>query len=182
MLMLINEYNNLNTFLKNLKLKKKYINKLSNKSVKIEILKKERSKKILKNSFLKNCNSENVLVKYIIDIKFSKTNTLLNISDFSGKPIFFYSSGLVGFSGKLKKRPRFAVFKQFYNLLVSKLVFLRNHPIALHLTNVGIAKRWICKSLKKRFFIVTTQIFTSYPYNGCRKKKQKRKKQRKKKY
>ena len=106
------------------------------------------------------------LVVYIIDISFSKTNTLLHITDFSGNLKFFCSAGLFKYKGK-RKRSRFQVVKYFYNILLSKFKFLRFKPVALHLKNVGNARFWIIKKFKKKSYIRIIRNFNLYPYNGC---------------
>ena len=95
--------------------------------------------------------------------------------DFSGKLKFFYSAGSFNYSGKSKKA-RYVVFRELYRVLISKLKFLKNKPVALHLKNVGYNKSWIVKKLKKKFFIKSVRSFNLYPHNGCRKRKMRRKK------
>jgi ribosomal protein S11 len=171
---ILNSNNNLNvkidTFLKSIKIKKKYLDKLKNK---ILILNNNvDTTKTLSNSSLashKSCYR----IKYIISITFSKTNTLLHVMDFSGKLKLFYSAGFFSYKGK-KKRVRFLVFKELFKILLSKGKFLKNQPVALHLKNTRKFK--IVKLLKRKLFLVSVKIFTSYPHNGCRKKKLKRKK------
>ena len=68
------------------------------------------------------------------------------------------------------------VLKKFYKLIVTQLKFLCDRPIALNLINVGSAKSWIIKKLKKRLFIRVIRSFNYRPHNGCRKKKVIRKK------
>jgi ribosomal protein S11 len=109
-------------------------------------------------------------VTYIINIVFAKTNTLLHITNSSGKILFFYSAGLLKIKNR-KKRARVLVFKSFYKVIMTKLTFVKKKPIALHLTNVGSNRFWIIKRLKKKLFIKTIRNFDAYPYNGCRKPK-----------
>lgn len=169
----------INNFLKLVKLKKQYLKKLKEKSHLLKT-KKENYKKFSYSlkSQNKSFNANSFILMYVISIVFSRSNSLLHIMDFSGKLKFFYSAGSFDYSGKSKKA-RLVVFKKFYRLLVSKLSFLKNKPIGLHLTNVGLNKTWIVKRLKKRFFIIVIRNFNSYPHNGCRKRKVRRKKVRK---
>lgn len=173
---------NLNTFFNTIRLKKQYLQQLKEK---IRILKdlKEKKYKDLRplvsyNPKFRNCLISSRFVMYIIDIKFSKTNTLLHVMDSLGKLKFFYSAGSFKFSGKQKKS-RAIVFREFYKVLVSNLKFLSFKPIALHLKNVGRHKFWIVKKLKKKFYIKIVRNFNSFPHNGCRKKKKRRKKVKK---
>ena len=158
---------NLNNFFNTIELKKKYLKKLKKK---VLLLKSDQEKIYKRKNELNS-----FLIVYIVSIFFSKSNTLMHIADFSGKLKFFYSSGNFNYSGKSKKA-RSLIFKNFYRLIVNKLKFLRNKPIALHLANVGSNKSWIIKKFKKRFFIRVIKSFNFYPHNGCRKKKVIRKK------
>jgi len=115
------------------------------------------------------------LIKYIIDVTFSRTNTFVHVMDFSGQLKFFCSAGTLNYKGKSKKA-RYSVFRDIYRVLVSKLRFLKGQPVALHLKNVSFAKFWIIKLLKKKFYIKVVRNFITYPYNGCRKRKMRRKK------
>jgi len=169
----------LNKFFKEIKLKKQYIKKLKNKVILLNTIKEKNYKTF--NSTLSFCKNserllkEDFLISYIIDITFSKTNTFLHVMDFSGNLKFFCSAGSLQYKGKGKKS-RSLVFKDIYKILIFKLKFLKDQPIALHLKNVGFAKFWIIKLLKKKFFIKIVRSFNIYPYNGCRKKKMRRKK------
>lgn len=168
-------------FLKVIKLKKQYLKELKNKLLLLKFNKESNSKRLCFNTDLQiaKTNENGFVIMYIVSIVFSKTNTLLHVMDYSGRLKFFYSAGSFSYVGKSKKA-RSVVFKKFYRVLVSKLKFLRNKPISLHLTNVGFNKFWIVKKLKKRLFIKIVKNFNSYPYNGCRKKKVVRKKFKKK--
>merc|ERR1711933_202093 len=166
-----------NNFLKAIKLKKQYLKELKNKLLLLKFNKENSPKRLRFNANFKvpKDNENSFVIMYIVSIVFSKTNTLLHVMDYSGRLKFFYSAGSFNYAGKIKKA-RSVVFKKFYRVLVSKLKFLKNKPISLHLTNVGPNKFWIVKRLKKRLFIKIVKNFSSYPYNGCRKKKVVRKK------
>lgn len=172
-----NKYKKLNIFFQNILLKKQYILKLKNKVNYLNNIKN--SSDIWYNQNQKSAK-EHYLVKYIIDITFSKTNTLLHVTDFSGNLKFFCSAGSFNYNGRIKKSRR-SILKDFYKTLVLKLQFLKSQPIALHLKNVRSEKFWIFKHLKKKFFVKTIKVFNTYSYNGCRKKKIRRKKIRTKK-
>lgn len=161
----------LNIFLKNISTKKQYINKLKTNILDLT----EYDKKIVTKLYKKSDIKIDYLIKYIIDITFSKTNTLLHVMDFSGKLKYFISSGQLQFKGK-EKKVRQLIIKKFYKILILKLPYLKNQPIAIHLKNVGSSKFWILKLLKKKLFIKVIKLFRNYPYNGCRKKKVRRKK------
>lgn len=170
---------NLKNFFKEIKLKKQCIQKLKNKVTLLNTFKEQDYKKLNSNLLTlersQKIVKEDFLITYIIDFTFSRTNTLLHVMDFSGNLKFFCSSGSLQYKGKSKKS-RLLVVKDMYKILLLKLKFLKDQPIALHLKNVGFAKFWIIKMLKKKFFIKVVRSFNSHPYNGCRKKKMRRKK------
>ena len=47
--------------------------------------------------------SNSDLIRYIVNINFSESNTLVNVTDIAGNPKVFVSSGMVGLKGKQKK-------------------------------------------------------------------------------
>lgn len=165
----------LNELLINIKLKKQYINRLQNQIVKLKI--KTLPPKLKNFSLIKK--KESYLIKYVVSITFTKSNTLLHVSDFSGKLKLFLSAGSINYLGKNKKN-RNSVLRDFFRILAEKGRFLKNQPIALHFKNVGSFKFKILKALKKKFLVLIVKNFNSYPYNGCRVKKIRRKKIRKK--
>lgn len=124
-------------------------------------------------------NNQNLVVMYIINISFLKANTTIHISDIKGNMKLFYSAGSVGLAGKQKKKRRIAVSK-LISLLLKKSIFLKNKPIALHLSNVNFYRNLIVSKLKKTLYIRVIKSFNQTPYNGCRKKKLRRKKYTKK--
>lgn len=168
---------NLNQFINKISFKKQYLNKLNNKINLLQTLKNQNYKNLnsnlffINNKFIKYDN----LIMYIIHISFHRTNTLLHVTDFSGKLAFFCSAGDLSYKGKSKKA-RIQVLKSMIRLILKNLTFLRNKPIALHLTNVRFMKYNILKKLKTFFFIKIVNNFDLYPYNGCRKRKARRKK------
>lgn len=171
----------LNELLINIKLKKQYINHLQNQIIKLNKTKIKNVKDFipkLKYAFpLKK--RESYIVKYIVSIAFTKSNTLLHVSDFSGKLKLFLSAGSTHYKGKNKKN-RNSVLRDFFRILSEKGRFLKRQPIALHFKNVSSFRFRILKALKKKFLVLSVKNFNSYPYNGCRVKKIRRKKIRKK--
>jgi ribosomal protein S11 len=173
----LNQNININTILTNFSIKKQYLKKLKKQSFLLDMIKQKNYKlinqKLLSNKAFKLINDH--VIFYIIDITFTKSNTFLHIMDSSGKLKFYSSAGHLKHAGKNKKF-RINVLKSFYRVLITKLKFLKDKPIALHLKNVGFNKFGIIKKLKAKFFIKTVKIFNLFPFNGCRKKKVRRKK------
>jgi len=164
----------LNKFLKNIQLKKQYLNQIKKNVQSLNKLKETNYKAIGSRFFLNNIAKPNSkLIMYIIDISFSKKNVLLHISDSSGNIKFFYSGGALQ---QEEKASKVSILRKFYRILVSKLKFLRKKPLAIHLKNPDSNMFWFLKKLKKKLFITVVKSFNLYPYNGCRKKKIRRKK------
>ena len=167
---------NLNRFFKEIHLKKQYLEKMQNKVNVLRELKEINYKKVNSQFFINPISSPSaIFVMYIIDISFSKKNTLFHVSDFSGNIKFFYSAGSFQQKGK-GKIARSIILRKFYRILVSKLKFIKKVPIAVHFKNADSNMFWFLKKLKKNFFITVVKHFINYPYNGCRNRKIRRKK------
>ena len=119
-------------------------------------------------------NSNKKLIRFIINIKFTTSNTLVNVTDIAGNPKVFLSSGVVGLKGKMKKYHPTAIVK-ILKFLVSKIKFIGSSPVAIHF--IG-AKRYqillAIKLLKNKVFIKTIRNYNLRAYNGCRPRKMKR--------
>lgn len=171
---------NLNKFLNEVHSKKQYFKKIQVQTHFLNQIKETNYKKA-GIEFVDKADTflPATFVMYVIDISFSKKNTLFHISDYSGNIKFFYSAGSFQQKGKAKLA-RSVVLRKFYRLLISKLKFVRKVPIAVHFKNADTNMFWFLKKLKKRFFVTVVKHFTQHPYNGCRKKKIRRKKFRNK--
>ena len=172
----LNKSFDLNKFLSQLKTNKQYSNQLKKQSIFLTKI-KEKDYKFLPLNLNKNNQLNISLAMYNLNIKFSRSNTLFSITDCSGNTKFFYSAGLFNFKGR-QKISRALVLKSFYKILILKLKFLRNKPLCITFKNVGFNSFWFLKKLRQKFFIVSVKSFSSYPYNGCRRKKIRRKKRR----
>ena len=173
-----------NILLSNLSLKKTslYSKKTTDSIVKLKnVLNDKQHKKL--NSLVKtkifksfhNFKKMSSTVVFIIHFVFSPVNTFLYVTDSLGCLKFRYSAGLVELKGKQKKS-RLQVLNRFFRELKKlKITILKNNPVALHLNNVGFYKYLIIKNTKKDFFVRLIKSFQTYPFNGCRKKKQLRK-------
>ena len=168
---------NLNKFLKEFSSKKQYLKKV-NDHVRTLFHFKQKGYRLLNKYLCSKQKNETInehVVMYIIDITFSRSNTFLHVMDSKGQLKFFASAGHFKYKGKNKKF-RFNVLKSIYKILLTKLKYLKNKPVALHLKNVGFNKFQIIKKLKAKFFIKTVKVFNLFPFNGCRNKKVRRKK------
>ena len=167
---------NLNRFFKEIHLKKQYLKKMRNKVRLLNELKEINHKKVGSSLFKKLTKTSNtIFVMYIIEIFFSKKNTLFHISDCLGNVKISYSAGSFQQKGK-GKISRSTVLRKFYRVLISKLKFVKRVPVAIHFKNADSNMFWFLKRLRKKLFITAVKHFNHYPYNGCRKKKIRRKK------
>ena len=181
----------LSKFISDLKKNKKYseynklyIEKLSkllfqlknvNKPLEVyRLLEKLRQKKKMFN--VGGSNSD--LIRYIVNINFSESNTLVNVTDIAGNPKVFVSSGMVGLKGKQKKYQPTAIVR-ILKFLATKIKFVGTYPVAVHFTG---AKRYqillSIKLLKTKVFIKSIRNYNLKAYNGCRPKKMRRLKNR----
>ena len=124
-----------------------------------------------------NSSDENLL-SYIININFSLTNTLINITDANGNTKKSFSAGYVKLTKKQKRVQPLAVVK-IINFLLFKSQFLKHKFVALHFKNVRVYyQKLIIKWLSDKMFIKSIQTFNFLPHNGCRPKKLRRFKRR----
>jgi hypothetical protein len=172
-----------NILLSNLSLKKKslFAKKTNNSIIKLKNVLNDKQQHKRLNSLLKtskpfyNTKKLGSTVVYTIHFVFSPVNTFMYVTDSLGNLKFRYSAGLVELKGKQKKI-RVQVLNRFFRELKKlKITIFKTNPIALHLNNVGFYKYLIIKNIKKDFFVRLVKSFQTYPFNGCRKKKQLRK-------
>jgi ribosomal protein S11 len=173
----VNNNSNFIDFLTDLRVKIVYKKKITNKILQLERI-KSCNFKFLGQTFIKKNSVEiNNTIQYVINVRFTPINTFFCITDCTGLLIFFCSGG--HFLKGNQKTVRKLVFKEFFQIISSQLLFLRNKPLSLHLKNVGFNSVWITEYLKEKFFIKLVKTFNVHPHNGCRKKKKKRKKNKK---
>lgn len=123
------------------------------------------------------CLKENLL-SYIININFSLTNTLINVTDINGNVKKSFSAGYVSLTKKQKRVQPLAVAK-ILNFLLFKSRFLKHKFVALHFRNVRTYyQKLIIKWLGNKVFLKSVQTFNFLPHNGCRPKKIRRFKRR----
>lgn len=114
------------------------------------------------------------LVRYIVHINLTSTNTLVSVTDIKGNVKLFYSSGQVNLKGKQKTKQPAALINILKRLLL-KAKFMQNEPLAIHFKNTrSHYEAFIVKMLKTKFFIKTIRSYNTQPHNGCRPKKIKR--------
>lgn len=172
--MFIRKKNKKSELFKFVQLKRIYSSRLKKTVSYLKFLKEETHQRLhllLTNNLSKKQRSS-FLILYTILFYFSPSNSFLQISKSNGVSKIFCTAGSFHLTGKQKILKKLILIKYFKFL--SKLNFLKNKPVALHLKNIKFKKHFILKKLKSNFFIKTIKTFNSKPYNGCRRKKEKR--------
>lgn len=120
---------------------------------------------------LKNKNN-NTLIQYIITIKLTNSNIIINITNTNKNLIFSYSSGILEFKGsqKIKHFALINVVKKTKKFI--KKFYLTN--FAIHFKGLKKNRQKIFDYFKKFLIVKKIKIFNNIPHNGCRKKKLKR--------
>lgn len=162
---------------------KQYIKNLNESIILLKQVKKKNRIKILRFLLAKNDKILTInqsLIKYVVKISLSKTNTLIHVTDIKGNLKFFQTAGYINLTGKQKAKQPLALIK-LLKVLIMQAKFLTNQVIALHFKNITKSyKLFIIFMLEKRFIIRFIKDYNLQPYNGCRPKKIRRKKKGKK--
>lgn len=160
--------------LNKIKNKKKY----TKKSINLEFSNLRTQKK--QTNKKKLINKEN-LIKYIINVHLSLTNSYVSVTDVKGAVIISLSGGAVGLQKRQKKIQPIALITIFKELFL-KTRFLKGQCVAIHFKNVRPHfEKLIIKTLKSKVLISVIRSYNLHPHNGCRPKKLKRFKHRTKK-
>ena len=137
---------------------------------------------VMKHLFHKN-------IKYIISVKLTYSNIIINLTDNNGLSKVITSSGILYFKGKLKTS-RYAATSVTEDFLKKSSEYFKEHYKKTNITNkhkhqnfltsvhwTGIKKnrKTILRLIKKQFDVKLFKNDTIQPHNGCRSKKKKRK-------
>jgi len=165
-----NKKSRVNEIFKFVNSKKKYIHRLKRTTLHLKYLREEVHQGL---QLLLNNSNNKFLIFYVVHLCFSESNAVVQVSSANGQSKVFFNGGLLDLSGKQKISKKLVLIK--FIKVLSKLNFLKNKPIALHLKNMKSTKQFLLKKLKSKFFIKIIKTFDLKPYNGCRKKKKRRK-------
>jgi len=111
---------------------------------------------------------------YIINIRLTNTNTLLNVTDPKGNTLFSTTTGSIKLEGKQKTAQPSALLL-LIKTLQKKAKVLGMLPIAIHFYNTKLYYETLAiQVLKQNFFILSIKSYNLQPHNGCRPKKLKR--------
>ena len=137
----------------------------------LHILKNKNKEKLSKNLFTQKTNLN--LIHFFVNVFFNKSNVFLHILDSLGNEIYFNSIGSL-LELKKQKIRKIEIYKKLSNLILTKFDFLKNAPLALKIYNDFNSMKFLVKTLKKKLLLVFLEFSSSYPYNGCRKRKKRR--------
>ena len=114
------------------------------------------------------------LIRYILSINLSITNTIINFNNIKGQPRFFYSAGMFQLQKKQKIRQPKAVVIILQTLLLKAKIF-KTKPAAIHFNDLYIIyQSYLLKKLKQKIFVKLVVSHSYQSHNGCRLKKKKR--------
>jgi small subunit ribosomal protein S11 len=119
----------------------------------------------------KVCKKENLIV--IINVFATSNNTIINVSSFRNKTLFFGSSGLLGAKGS--RRSSSYLGQAISSLLGKKLLNLGTRYLYIKIKGFGKGRY----SSLKGFFLLGLSILsisdnTPLPFNGCKPSKRRR--------
>ena len=164
------------------RIKKKIIQDLIvNKSKKTDlrsILQIFKNNTINNPNYLINTHSNNKKINYVVGIKITHSNILLNLVDYRGNSVIKISSGLCYFKGKLKAS-RYAATIVAENFLLKVEEYLKEKGMikhgtkssfstAVHITGLKKNRKVILRILKKNMQIKLIKNSTLISHNGCR--------------
>jgi hypothetical protein len=150
---------NINCFLTHLNKKKIFKNKIKKQTIFFN--KKTAIKKLQESNFF--------FIKFIINLTIKKANTFIHVLDCTGAEKYFYSNN--GLEKKFKNFNFNNQIEKFYKIITTKLKFLKNKPISMHINSVELNYKWFLRKISKRFFMVIIKFFNQYAHNGCKIKK-----------
>ena len=121
-------------------------------------------------------------IKYVISIKLTYSNIILNLTTSQGDSKILITSGINYFKGKLKTS-RYAATTVSEKFLAETVEYFKktsklNKPhffVAVHVTGLKKNRKTILRVLKRKLQIKVFKNNTITPHNGCRGPKKKRK-------
>ena len=121
-------------------------------------------------------------IKYIISVKLTYSNIILNLTTSQGDSKLLTTSGVNYFKGKLKTS-RYAALTVSEKFLAEAVEYFKkntkrdkpNFLVAMHVTGLKKNRKTILRVLKKKLQIKVFKNNTITPHNGCRAPKKKRK-------
>lgn len=114
------------------------------------------------------------VIRYVINIIFSPSNTTVNLADIKGNTLISISEKSINLSRDSKKFQPAAAIKIF-RVLLKKANIIQNKAVAINFKNTKRYQKSFCiKMLRAKVYIKSIQSYNFIPHNGCRPKKLKR--------
>lgn len=110
----------------------------------------------------------------ILNVKSSRSNTIVSLTNLKGKVQYTQSCGSMGFQSKKKRSTKFAIESTLYSI-VEKAKEQGHKSVFVHLNGFARARFSILSCLKKNDLkIEGIRDLTPTPHNGCRPRKARR--------
>jgi len=110
----------------------------------------------------------------ILNVKSSRSNTIVSLTNLKGKVQYIQSCGSMGFQSKKKRSTKFAIESTLYSI-VEKAKEQGHKSVFVHLNGFARARFSILSCLKKNDLkIEGIRDLTPTPHNGCRPRKARR--------
>jgi small subunit ribosomal protein S11 len=106
-----------------------------------------------------------------INVKTTKNNTIINITDNTNNMLYIISAGMLGFKGT-KKKTIFAA-QVLSEKILNKLIDLNIKKVKIFIKGIGNGRDIIIKILSK-LSIISIYDKTKIAFNGCRAPKKRR--------
>ena len=117
--------------------------------------------------------SDSLVISYIITVRTTKSNIILNVTDKKGNILIHNTSGKAGFKGNQKNK-KFPIVAMLKNIIYGN-EFLYGKPAILKFEGFKRYQKFIVGKLKEKFVIKCIVYDNLIPHNGCRPRKMKRK-------
>jgi hypothetical protein len=127
---------------------------------------------------LKYLTRKKNILKYILTIKFYGNNASITASYAYNSQVFFFKTTEPYVPKYERKRVTITkTLNSFIKKLLSYFPEIKKQPVTLHIINCKYKKK-IIKRLSKKVLILMVKVYSSFPYNGCRRKKARKVKKR----
>lgn len=113
------------------------------------------------------------LIKYMLNINLSNSNSIFSVTDKNGNFKAHYTSGLLGYKGSQKNK-KYTIINILKNLIYN-FKFLKKESVIVKYKGIRRHNKLITKKLKEYLIIKAISYDNVMPHNGCRPRKKKRK-------
>ena len=113
------------------------------------------------------------LIKYILNINLSNSNSIFSVTDKNGNFKANYTAGLLGYKGSQKNK-KYTIINILKNIIYN-FKFLKKKSIIIKYKGIKRHQKLITKKLKEYLIIKAISYNNVIPHNGCRPRKKQRK-------